>query len=43
MNWTPLHFVANKKDSSNDIERILLTKGADINIKDFIYQIIILL
>ena len=38
-NDTPLHFAA-KKDS-NKIGEILISKGADINAKDIIYQNII--
>ena len=36
-NKTPLHYAA-KKDSIK-IGELLLSKGADINIKDIIYQI----
>ena len=35
-NWTPLHYAALK--DSNKIGELLISKGADINIKDIIYQ-----
>ena len=35
-NWTPLHEAAYK--DSNKIGEILISKGADINAKDIIYQ-----
>ncbi len=38
-NWTPLHFAAYK--DLNKIGEILISKGADINAKDIIYQNII--
>ena len=38
---TPLHIAAGK--NSADIGEILLSNGADINAKDIIYQIIIIL
>ena len=36
-NWTPLHVAA--KFDSIKIEELLISKGADINAKDIIYQI----
>ena len=36
-NWTPLHFAAEK--DSFKIGELLISKGADINEKDIIYQI----
>ena len=38
-NKTPLHYAAEK--DSNKIGEILISKGADINAKDIIYQNII--
>ena len=35
-NRTPLHYAAN--NDSNKIGEILISKGADINAKDIIYQ-----
>ena len=35
-NWTPLHYSA--ENDSNKIGEILISKGADINAKDIIYQ-----
>ena len=35
-NYTPLHWAAEK--DSNKIGEILISKGADINAKDIIYQ-----
>jgi len=35
---TPLHIAA--KHNSKEIGELLITKGADINAKDIIYQII---
>jgi len=37
-NKTPLHYTAEK--NSKEIEELLITKGADVNAKDIIYQII---
>ena len=37
--WTPLHIAAFW--NSNKIGELLISKGADINAKDIIYQIII--
>ena len=37
MNYTPLHIAAEK--NSNVIGELLISKGADINAKDIIYQI----
>ena len=36
-NWTPLHFVADNE--SIKIGELLISKGADINVKEIIYQI----
>jgi len=41
MNWTPLHYAA--QSNSKDIGELLISKGADINIKDIIEYIIELL
>ena len=38
-NFTPLHLAAEK--DSNKIGELLISKGADINAKDIIYQITI--
>ena len=38
-NQTPLHIAL--KNDSNKIGEILISKGADINVKDIIYQNII--
>ena len=40
-NKTPLHYAAEK--NSKEIGEILISKGADINAKDIIYQNIIIL
>ena len=37
-NWTPLHIAA--ENDSNKIGELLISKGADINAIDIIYQII---
>ena len=39
-NWTPLHF-ALRYSQSDKIGELLISKGADINAKDIIYQITI--
>ena len=39
MNWTPLHYAA--YNNSKEIGEVLISKGADINAKDIIYQIIL--
>ena len=39
-NKTPLHIAALENDSIK-IGELLISKGADINVKDIIYQIII--
>ena len=41
MNKTPLHYAAG--NNSKEIGELLISKGADINAKDIIYQIIIIL
>ena len=41
MNKTPLHYAA--RYNSKEIGKVLTTKGVDINAKDIIYQIILLL
>ena len=38
-NWTPLHIAA--QEDSNKIGALLISKGADINAKEIIYQITI--
>ena len=38
--WTPLHFIA-MKNSWPEIGELLLSKGADINMKDLNYYIVI--
>ena len=38
--WTPLHWTATGT-SSNEMVELLISKGADINAKDIIYQKII--
>ena len=38
-NWTPLHYAVYK--DSNKIFELLISKGADINAKNIIYQNII--
>ena len=40
-NYTPLHIVAYR--NQKEIGEILITRGANINAKDIIYQIIIIL
>ena len=40
MNRTPLHFAAEK--NSKEVGELLISKGADINAKDIIYLIIII-
>ena len=40
-NKTPLHYAA--KSNSKEIGEVLISKGADINAKDIIYQNIIIL
>ena len=37
-NWMPLHIAG--RDNSIKIGELLISKGADINAKDIIYQII---
>ena len=39
MNWTPLHIAAEK--NSKEIGEVLISKGAAINAKNIIYQIIL--
>ena len=36
-NYTPLHYTA--ESNSNKMGELLISKGADINAKDIIYQI----
>ena len=38
-NQTPLHYAAEK--DSNKIGKLLIAKGAEINVKDMIYQNIV--
>ena len=40
-NWTPLHIAA--QYNSKEIGELLISKGADINAKDIIYQNILIL
>ena len=42
-NSTPLHMTIGSYNPSKEIVELLITKGADINAKDIIYQILILL
>ena len=41
-NYSRLHYAA-EKDASKEIGELLISKGADINAKDIIYLIIIIL
>ena len=40
-NWTPLHIALERR--SDKIGEILISKGADINAKDIIYQYLIII
>ena len=40
MNKTPLHFAV--ENNSKEIVKLLISKGAKVNAKDIIYQIILL-